>query len=111
MPKRAPLPYPDCPAALAAARRAAGLTQTQVAERLGITQAHWSRLEAGRRAPWAEYAALAAQLRALAQAVGLDPAAFLALAEETGGRCAVKPAPPAGRIPPTDFRKLFPPGP
>jgi transcriptional regulator with XRE-family HTH domain len=52
---------------LRAARTRAGLTQTQLAARLGVSQAYLSMLEAGRRAPSAALA------RALARELALSP--------------------------------------
>lgn len=55
---------------LAAARKAAGLSQAQLAERAGINQAYVSQMETGKRAITADLAA------ALARALGIEPSAL-----------------------------------
>lgn len=55
---------------LAAVRKAAGLSQAQLAERAGINQAYVSQMETGKRAITAEQAA------ALARALGIEPSAL-----------------------------------
>ena len=63
----APAAPPVAATGLAAARKAAGLSQAQLAERAGINQAYVSQMETGKRAITADQAA------ALARALGIEP--------------------------------------
>lgn len=56
---------------LRAAREAAGLTKTDAAEKAGVGQSYWSRLEAGERDPVAVFIEQRDQLERIATAVGL----------------------------------------
>lgn len=59
---------------IAAARKHAGLTQEEVAERLGITQTHVSHIERGRNLPAPDV------MRKLPRVLPVDPRELLALA-------------------------------
>jgi len=67
-------PAPAAPSAavsgLAAARKAAGLSQAQLAAAIGINQAYVSQMETGKRAMTAD------QVAAIAKALGIEPSAL-----------------------------------
>jgi transcriptional regulator with XRE-family HTH domain len=89
MPPAGPLLNPD---AIRAIREAQGYSVTELAGAIGITPAHLSNLEAGRRG------ISAAKVASLARALRVRPAAVLALVECASCEAARKNAPKPKRV-------------